>query len=64
MGISAEQIFAKEMGWYPMLYVAAGEDYTKINEVTATRADEFLTFMNFYKRKSQLDNKRIQSNNK
>jgi len=50
------------MGWYPMLYVAAHEDYTKINQVTASRADEFLTFMNFYKRKSQLDAKRINSN--
>ena len=42
-----------------MLYIAAGEQYIKINDVTNSRADEFLTFMNFYKRKCALDIKRI-----
>jgi hypothetical protein len=47
-----------------MLYVAAGEQYLNIDEVTKTKAESFLTFMNFYKRKSQLDNKRINNHNK
>jgi len=60
--LSEEERFSEEFGWYPMLYVAAHEDYTKINEVTTSRADEFLTFVNFYKRKTTLDIKRMKNN--
>jgi|Laugrespbdmm15dd_1035085.scaffolds.fasta_scaffold04896_3 hypothetical protein len=42
-----------------MLYQAAHEDYLKIEEVGESPAIEFLTFMNFYIRKSQLDIQRI-----
>jgi hypothetical protein len=42
-----------------MLYTAAGEQYLKIDDVVKSKASEFLTFMNFYKRKTELDNRRI-----
>lgn len=42
-----------------MLYTAAHEDYLKIDEVGESPAIEFLSFMNFYVRKSQLDIQRI-----
>jgi hypothetical protein len=42
-----------------MLYVAANEQFLKIKEVIVQPAAEFLMFMNFYKRKTQLDAKRI-----
>ena len=57
--IGDEEAFAEEFGWYPMLYIAANEDYLKIEEVLQSPAIEFLTFMNFYTRKSQLDAARI-----
>jgi hypothetical protein len=57
--ISDEQAFAEEFGWYPMLYVAAGEQYLNIDKVIESKAETFLTFMNFYKRKTELDTKRI-----
>ena len=63
-GSSEEDSFREEMGWYSLLYVAAGEQYLNISKVTETPANEFLFFMNFYKRKSELDMKRIQSLNK
>lgn len=54
-----EQVFAEEFGWYPMLYAAAKEDYLNIEKVLQTPANEFLTFVNFYIRKSELDANRI-----
>jgi hypothetical protein len=57
--VGDEEEFAEEFGWYPMLYIAAKEDYLKIEEVLQSPAIEFLTFMNFYTRKSQLDAARI-----
>ena len=42
-----------------MLYAAAGEDYLKIREVVDSPAEEFLFFINFLKRKNQLDAARI-----
>jgi folate-binding Fe-S cluster repair protein YgfZ len=53
----------KEFLWYQMLYVAAKESYLDINKVVESPALEFLTFMNFYTRKTKLDNDRIKSNN-
>ena len=47
-----------------MLYVAAGERYLEIDEVTKSPALEFLTFMNFFKRKSELDSNRIKQSMK
>jgi hypothetical protein len=44
-----------------MLYIAAGEDYLKIKDVIQQPAAEFLMFLNFYKRKCELDNIRIKS---
>lgn len=49
--------------WYQMLYVAAKEEYLKIDQVVKTPAVEFLTFMNFYTRKTKLDNDRIKAAN-
>jgi hypothetical protein len=46
-----------------MLYIAAKEDYTKINTVLTSPAEEFLQFINFYLRKTQLDNERIKKIN-
>jgi hypothetical protein len=57
--ISDEEAFGEEFGWYVMLYTAAGEQYLKIDDVVKSKASEFLTFMNFYKRKTELDNRRI-----
>jgi hypothetical protein len=42
-----------------MLYIAAGEQYLNIDKVIEQKAETFLTFMNFYKRKTELDTKRI-----
>jgi hypothetical protein len=42
-----------------MLYTAAGEKFLEIDKVTEQKAESFLAFMNFYKRKTFLDNKRI-----
>mgnify|MGYP001212200171 CR=1 FL=1 len=57
-----EDNFSEEFGWYSMLYVAANEGYLKINgydNVIDSPAEEFLAFMNFFKRKTELDIKRI-----
>lgn len=55
-----EESFAEEFRWYSMLYIAAKEDFLKISEVTKQPVLEFLTFMNFYVKKTELDAKRIQ----
>lgn len=47
-----------------MFYVAAGEQYLQISQVIQTPIEEFFTFMNFYKRKCELDNRRIQASTK
>jgi len=47
-----------------MLYQAANEEYLAIDKVLASPAAEFLMFMNFYCRKSELDVKRIKNQNK
>jgi len=45
-----------------MLYIAASENYLDINKVVESPALEFLTFINFYTRKTKLNNDRIKSN--
>jgi hypothetical protein len=45
-----------------MLFIAANEEYTKINTVIESNAQEFLMFCNFFVRKTKLDNKRINAN--
>jgi hypothetical protein len=47
-----------------MLYIASGEDYLKINQVIKSPAEEFIAFMNFYKRKCELDANRIKNSYK
>lgn len=42
-----------------MIYTAANEDYSKIPIVLESPALEFLTFVNFYIRKQELNNERI-----
>jgi len=42
-----------------MLFVASNENYLLINAVTESPALEFLTFINFYIRKTELDNQKI-----
>jgi len=42
-----------------MIYIAAGEQYTNIRKVLESPALEFLTFINFYVKKQELDNNRI-----
>ena len=42
-----------------MLFAAAGEDYLKITKVVESPADEFLFFVNYIKRKNELDTARI-----
>jgi hypothetical protein len=51
----------EEFMWYQMLYVAANEQYLNINKVIGSNAIEFLNFMNFYTRKTKLENNRIKS---
>lgn len=46
-----------------MIYIAAGENYLDISKVVETPAIEFLNFMNFYKKKSELDYNRIKKQN-
>jgi hypothetical protein len=60
--VSNEKVFAEEMGWYPMLHIAAQEGYLNIGghkSVINSPALEFLFFVNYYKRKSELDAERI-----
>ena len=60
-----EEDFQNEFGWYSMLYTFSKEQYMSIRDVTENVcADEFLTFMNFYKRKCELDNIRIKNSYK
>lgn len=47
-----------------MLYTAANENFLNIEEVTKRPAVEFLNFMNFYKKKSELENERIKNAHK
>jgi hypothetical protein len=57
-----EEEFQNEFGWYSMLYTFSKEQFMSIRDVVANvYADEFLTFINFYKRKQELDNIRIQN---
>jgi hypothetical protein len=57
-----EEEFQNEFGWYSMLYTFSKEQYMSIRDVVENvYADEFLTFMNFYKRKVELDNERIKN---
>lgn len=49
------------MGWYPMLYISAGEEYLEIDRVVNSPASEFLYFMNFYKRKQELEMMRLET---
>jgi len=42
-----------------MIYTAANEDYSKMSTVLESPALEFLTFINFYVRKQELNNNRI-----
>lgn len=44
-----------------MIYVAAGERYLDIDKVIKSPAIEFLNFMNFYKKKCELDFNRIKN---
>lgn len=47
-----------------MIYIAANEDYSKINSVIESNVLEFLHFCNFWTRKAYLDKKRIQAGSK
>ena len=49
----------QEFMWYQMLYVAANEQYLNINKVIKSNAIEFLMFMNFFTKKTKLENNRI-----
>jgi folate-binding Fe-S cluster repair protein YgfZ len=49
----------EEFMWYQMLYVAANEQYLNINKVIKSNAIEFLMFMNFFTKKTKLENNRI-----
>jgi hypothetical protein len=42
-----------------MLYTAAGERYLDISKVVDSPADEFLFYINFVKRKNELETARI-----
>ena len=60
-----EEEFQNEFGWYSMLYTFSKEQFMSIRDVVEkVYADEFLTFMNFFKRKCELDNIRIQNSYK
>ena len=43
-----------------MIYAAANEDFTKIDTVIKSNVSSFLYFINFYKRKQQLESARIE----
>ena len=64
INLTAEAQFAEEFGWYPMLYTFSKEQFIPISQVVSTSALEFLTFVNFFKRKCQLDNERIAKGSK
>ena len=49
----------QEFMWYQMLYISANEEYLKIKEVIKSNAIEFLMFMNFFTKKTKLENNRI-----
>lgn len=57
-----EEDFQEEFGWYSMLFTFSKEQYMSIRDVESNvYADEFLTFINFFKRKCQLDTIRIKN---
>ena len=43
-----------------MIYTAASEKFLDIDEVLKKPASDFLMYVNFYTRKQELENKRIQ----
>lgn len=62
LGGLSEEEFENEFGWYGKLYIYSKEQYMSIKDVTnKISADEFLYFINFYKRKCELDNERIRN---
>ena len=52
---SEDANFNKQFYWYTLVYIASGENFLKIDEVMNKPIVELLTFMNYYKRKSQLN---------
>ena len=54
--------FAEEFSWMSMIYTCAKEGFLNISghkDVLSSPADEFLAFMNFYKRKCQVETNMI-----
>jgi hypothetical protein len=56
---SDESQFSEEFGWYSMVFAAANENYLDITKVVDSPADEFLFYINFLKRKNELETNRI-----
>ena len=56
---TAEDDFAEEMGWYPMLYTYGKENHMSTPQVQSENVMEFLMFINFYKRKQELEQIRL-----
>ena len=56
---TAESQFSEEFGWYNLVFVAANEDYVKINKVLQSNAIEFLMYVNYYIKKQDLEKRRL-----
>ncbi len=62
--LDEEAQFSEEFNWYSMLFTASKEGYLAIGghkSVLDSPAEEFLQFMNFFKRKCELDINRIKA---
>jgi hypothetical protein len=57
-----EKQFSSDYGWYQSIYAGAGGNYLKMKEVTKTKLMEFLTWLEFEKRKINLEALRLQKN--
>lgn len=56
---SEEKQFAEEFGWIPMLYTYSKENSISMNKSSEESALEFLTFMNFWVRKCELEQNKL-----
>jgi hypothetical protein len=59
IGSGDEEEFQNEFGWYSMVYTYAKENSISLKEAYNDSALEFLTFMNFWVRKGELERNRL-----
>ena len=58
-GLSAEEAFTKQWGWYSPIYAVAGGDLLKFDEVLELELNTFLTFLSFEAQKNEIEISKI-----